>query len=443
MEEGDDTMDSKKCGLRVGYVLKVFPRISETFILNEILELERQGIEIDIFSLKPPTDPRYHGDLSRLRATATYLPAGEGSEGWRQIRSAWPPADVNPSRIGQAFLQALLMQDPAAPKLFTQALVLAGAIRKRGIQHLHAHFATSATSVAMMAAELAAITFSFTAHAKDIYHRSVDRDSVALAMKQAAFVVTVTDHNVSSLLDLAPACGDKVRRIYNGMSLECLQPAPWDVGYPPLIVSVGRLIEKKGFPYLVEACRLLKYRRRSFRCVIVGAGDKEQELRALIERLNVAEEVVLAGAMEHEAVLETIRRSTVTVLPCIVGEDGNRDALPTVLLEAMALGRPVVSTDLPGVTEIVDHGVNGFLVPQRDSRALAEALETVLEKPELQVSLGRASRTKAEGAFDLTRNVSVLAGLFGKAALPTVEQASVEAVGRASRVSSQGAVPIR
>jgi colanic acid/amylovoran biosynthesis glycosyltransferase len=440
-------MDSTKCSLRVGYVLKVFPRLSETFILNEILELERQGVEVDVFSLKPPTEPRYHGDLSRLRAAVTYLPAGEGSEAWRQIRSGWRASDFNASRVGHSFLQAVSMQDPTAFKLFTQALVLAGAIRSRGIQHLHAHFATSATSVAMMASKLTGTPFSFTAHAKDIYHQNADSDLLVAAIEEASFAVTVTDHNVASLSCLTPAAGHKVRRIYNGVSLERLQPGPGELQCPPVIVSVGRLIEKKGFPYLVHACRLLKDRRRLFQCVIIGGGDKEPELRDLIKRLELTEDVVLAGAMEHECVLKTIRQSAVMALPCIVGEDGNRDALPTVLLEALALGRPIVSTDLPGVTEIVDDGVNGALVPQRDSQALAAELETLLEDPDLRVSFGRAARLKAERAFDLTQNVAVLAGLFQEAARPQAALFQSVAAGIAASVapgaSSRGALPLR
>jgi colanic acid/amylovoran biosynthesis glycosyltransferase len=411
-------MDGENCGLKIGYVVKVFPRLSETFILNEILELERQGIEIEIFSLKPPTESRYHGDLSRLRAPVTYLSPAEGSETWRKIRSDCLSSDPDPFRVGESFLQAARLEDPTALKLFIQALVLAGAVRSRGILHLHAHFATSATSVAMMAHKLAAVTFSFTAHAKDIYHRDADLESLAAALDQAAFAVTVTDHNVATLSRITSAAYGKLRRIYNGVSLERLEPSPLALADPPLIISVGRLVEKKGFPYLIQACRLLKDRGRSFRCLIVGGGDREQEIRKLIEHLDLGNEIDLAGALPHEGVAAAIRESTVMVLPCIVGEDGNRDALPTVLLEAMALGRPVISTDLPGVTEIVDHEINGLVCPQRDSGALAEALMRILTEPGLAASLGRAARAKAEDQFSLARNAAELASCFRQAAAP-------------------------
>jgi colanic acid/amylovoran biosynthesis glycosyltransferase len=411
-------MDAEDGGLRVGYVVKVFPRLSETFILNEILELERQGIAVDIFSLKPPTEPRYHGDLSRLKASVTYLSSAEGSEAWRKIRADCLSADPDPYRVGESFLQAARLEEPTSLKLFLQALVLAEAVRSRGILHLHAHFATSATSVAMMAHNLAGVTFSFTAHAKDIYHRETDLQNLAAAFDQAAFAVTVTDHNVATLTQIAPGAYGKLRRIYNGVSLERLENSPLAAADPPVIVSVGRLVEKKGFPYLVQACRLLKDRGRSFRCLIVGSGDREQEITELIGQLDLDSEIELAGALPHEAVVAAIRQGTVMALPCIVGEDGNRDALPTVLLEAMALGRPVVSTDLPGVTEIVDHEINGLLCPQRDPSGLADALMRVLCEPGLAVSLGRAARAKAEDQFSLTHNVAELASCFRQAAAP-------------------------
>jgi colanic acid/amylovoran biosynthesis glycosyltransferase len=413
-------MDAENCSLRVGYVLKVFPRLSETFILNEILELERQGVKIDIFSLKPPTEPRYHGDLSRLRASVTYLSSAEGSEAWRKIRADCLSSDPDPFRVGESFLQAARLEEPTALKLFLQALVLAEAVRSRGILHLHAHFATSATSVAMMAHNLGAVTFSFTAHAKDIYHRETDLESLAVAFDQATFAVTVTDYNVATLTGITPAAYGKLRRIYNGVSLDRLEASPLKPSEPPVIVSIGRLVEKKGFPYLIQACRLLKERGRSFRCIIVGGGDRELELRELIAQLDLQNEIELTGALPHELVTTVIRQSTVMALPCIVGEDGNRDALPTVLLEAMALGRPVVSTDLPGVTEIVDHEINGILCRQHDSSGLADALMRVLSDPGLAVSLGKAARRKAEERFSLTCNVAELASCFRAAAAPLI-----------------------
>lgn len=400
----------------VGYVVKVFPRLSETFIVNEILELERQGISVEVFSLKPPADPRFHGSLGRLRAPVTYLPYLDGTETWRKVRADCLAAAPDAGSTGDAFLHAVRLRDPMGLRLFLQAISLAAAVRNHGIQHLHAHFATGATSVAMMAHLMEGVSFSFTAHAKDIYHNDVDTAALAEAVDRAAFAVTVTDHNVATLSELAPRARHKLYRIYNGLALDEFAPSPEPATESPVVLSVGRLVEKKGFPYLIEACRLLKDRGRRYRCVIIGAGERGAELRELTSRLGLTAEVGLAGAQSQEAVIEAIRESSMLVLPCIIGEDGNRDALPTVLLEAMALARPVISTDLAGVTEIVGHGETGLLAPQRDSAALARAIEELLDSRTLRDAYGRAGRRKAERLFNIRANVAELADLFRQAA---------------------------
>lgn len=397
---------------RVGYVLKVFPRLSETFILNEILELEAQGVAVDIFSLHAPNDPRFHGELSRLRAEITYLPRPDSSELWQKVWSRWNGDGLEPAAAGEAFVAALRRHVPDGLKQFLQALYLASEIHRRGISHLHAHFATSATSVALLAHLLSGVSFSFTAHAKDIYHREQSEASLAEALRRAAFAVTVTDYNAARLEQICPEARQKIRRIYNGIPVDRLLPAPPLENGAPTLVSVGRLVEKKGFPYLIEACRLLRDRGRTFCCLIIGSGERERQLRELIARLELTGVVRLCGAQSHESVVETIGAGDIMALPCIVGEDGNRDALPTVLLEAMALGRPVVSTDLEGVTEIVDHEQTGLLVPQRQSAPLAEAIDRLLRDPGLRERFGCAGRRKAEHLFSLRRNVGELAELY-------------------------------
>jgi glycosyltransferase involved in cell wall biosynthesis len=402
--------------LKIGYVLKVFPRLSETFVLNEILALEAKGVAVEIFSLNPPNDARFHGSLSRLRAGITYLPRGDFSEVWRTLRSEHRPFRLDPARIGEVFLRTMESNDPAAMKQFQQALALVAAVRGRGIIHLHAHFATSATHAAMLAHRLCGVNFSFTAHAKDIYAGGLDLAFLEEALERAAFAVTVTDYNVARLEEISPLARAKVHRIYNGMPLDSLDPKASPQADPPMIVSVGRLVEKKGFPYLIEACRVLRDRGQRFQCAIIGAGDRERELRRMITELDVESNVELLGALSHDAVLHAIARSSVVTLPCVVGDDGNRDALPTVLLEAMALARPAVSTNLEGITEIVDHGETGFLVPQRDSLALADSLQRLLADADLRRRFGAAARHKAERVFDLSRNVARLADLFENAA---------------------------
>ena len=399
-------------GLKVGYVLKVFPRLSETFVLNEILELERRGVEVEIFSLKPPTEPRFHGQLAQLQAPVTYLTRVDSGSSWQDVKSLTADLNCDATAVGTAFLKSLQEDGRDCLKLFPQALQLAALVRRQAIDHLHAHFASVATRLTVLAHILSGVSFSFTAHAKDIYHGEVKKDVLADALSRAAFTVTVTDHNVRTLKACANGASSNVRRIYNGVDLERFSPQPFPETQPSEIVSVGRLVEKKGFPYLIEACRLLKERGRGFRCTIIGTGIQEEELHHQIADLDLEDTVLLTGPRSSEKVMAAISRSVVMVLPCVVAQDGNQDALPTVMLEAMVLGRAVVSTDLPGVTEIVDDGLTGRLAPQRDSHALADAIDEVLLDAGLRERFGRAGRQKAERLFDLRKNVAELASLF-------------------------------
>ena len=398
----------------------MFPRLSETFVLNEILELEAQGVEVEIFSLTPPTDPRFHADLARLRAEITYLPRSSLAEIWGAAQAEYRAVPLDLPRAGAAFAHALHAADPDSLRLLLQGVLIARLDERRRLDHLHAHFATSATRVAMLAHLCSGIGFSFTAHAKDIYHRDADQSLLVEALERAAFAVTVTDQNLRHLQALGPA-GGNIRRIHNGVRLDALgkvrprPPVDPSRGRPRL-VSVGRLVEKKGFLYLVEACAILKGRGYRFQCRLIGRGPGEAAIREAIERFEVGDVVELLGAQPHDVVLETIAESDLMVLPCVVGQDGDRDALPTALLEAMALRVPVVSTDLEGVTEIVDHETTGLLVAQRDSASLAAAIQRFLEDAALRDRCGEAGRLKAERLFDLRTNVAQLAALFARAA---------------------------
>ena len=401
-------------GLKVGYILKVFPRVSETFVLNEILELERQGVEVKIFSLKAPSDPRFHGALGLLRAPVTYLARGDSGATWGETETR-QAAGWDGAATGAALLKCLEWEGRNGFKLFPHALLLAIEAERRGVQHFHAHFATLAARTARLASLISGRSFSVTAHAKDINHQDVSEGVLREIVERAAFVATVTDHNVGRLEKVNPLGLGTIHRLYNGIDLNRFAYEPPPLEEPPEILSVGRLVEKKGFPYLIEACRILKDRGRVFRCTIIGGGVEEQALRDRIAELSLGDVVRLAGVQSSEEVNAAMGRAALLALPCIVAEDGNQDALPTVMLEAMARGRPVVSTDLDSVNEIVDHLETGFTVPQRDSVALADAVERLLVDRDLRAAFGRAGRRKAERAFDLRSNVGRLRELFVEA----------------------------
>jgi len=390
---------------RVGYVLKVFPRLSETFVINEIRELERQRVAVSIFSLHAAADVP-HRLLATLRAPITRVDGlAEPSDAECRDESAG---------LRRRFPESAALGDRLLPRKYVKlAVQLARAARVAPVARLHAHFASRATHVTMLASVLLGVPFGFTAHAKDIYHDEVDPDVLRVKMRAADLVVTVTDYNRRALLsrgDTVPDLERKLVRLYNGIDLSLFHPA---VDRPPCrIVAVGRLVEKKGFPTLVQACSRLHARGTSFTCDVIGSGAQEALLRDMIGRLGLDGVVRLRGGLPLEDVAEEVRRATVVVLPCVVAADGNVDALPTVLLEAMGSGVPVVSSAISGVPEIVVDGETGYLVPPGDEAALADAIERVLQDPGAANRLGLAGRARAERLFDLRANVAKLRDLL-------------------------------
>ena len=265
----------------------------------------------------------------------------------------------------------------------------------------------------MLAGRLTGLPYSFTAHAKDIYHENVDTELLKEKIHGARFVITVSEYNRRHLAELAGEdLAGKIVRLYNGIDLNRFGTGSQARREPDLILAVGRLVEKKGFHHLVQACRLLQDWERPFKCVIAGEGQERTHLAQQISTLGLQDRVTLLGAQPQEKVIETMKRATVLVLPCVVSSTGDRDALPTVLLEAVAVGLPAISTSLSGIPEIIDHGKTGLLVPPDNPMLLAKAIVEVLGNPKLRERLAREGRSKAEEAFDIRKNVLVLKDLF-------------------------------
>jgi glycosyltransferase involved in cell wall biosynthesis len=398
--------------LRVGYVVKRYPRYSETFIVNEILAHEGAGLEMEIFSLRPPNDSHFQDLIAKVRAPIHYLWPEEGLKG----TFFWAALEETSAALPGVWPALETARGEEARDVY-QALLLAREARRTGIGHLHAHFATSATTVAQLAARLAGLPFSFTAHAKDIFHESVQPDDLRQKLNDAAAVVTVSDYNMEYLREMYGPAATRVQRIYNGLDLERF---PYQARYdrPPWIVAVGRLIEKKGFADLIEACAMLAGRGRPFGCRIIGAGPLETEFRAHIERLGLHTIVELIGPRPQCEIIQHIQQAAVLAAPCVVGADGNRDGLPTVLLEAMALGTPCVSTDVTGIPEVLHHGETGLMVPQHEPVMLAAALEQLLTNPALRERLAAQARRLIEAEFDIHHNSARLRAIFQVASQP-------------------------
>ncbi|HEU5249031.1 MAG TPA: glycosyltransferase family 4 protein [Thermoanaerobaculia bacterium] len=403
---------------RVGYVVKRFPRYSETFIVNEILAHEAAGVRIEIFSLRPPNDTHFQDSLSRVRAPVSYVPFSsvKAVEFWQAVEAA---AEVCPAVWSE--LHRAVGDDPHD---VYQALVLAREVAIREIDHLHAHFATTPASVARLAAFFAGIPFSFTAHAKDIFHESVRPADLARKLSEAQAVVTVSDYNAEFLRQSLGSAAARVRRVYNGLELVRFPYRdPQDRKLE--IVAVGRLVEKKGFGDLVAACSLLAGWGRDFRCEIIGTGPLQEDLARLVESHGLEEQVVLLGPRPRSEIIERVSRASVFVAPCVIGSDGDRDGLPTALLEAMALGTPCISTEVTGIPEVLHDGETGLLVRPGAWADLALAIARLLDDANLRVRLARAARRLIEREFDLERNAAQLRDVFDS--------------GRASRASATGA----
>lgn len=402
---------------RTGYVLKMYPRFSETFIVNEVLAAEAAGEDVEIFSLRPPADGRFHESLAQVHAPVTYL----RSSGLR-AGDVWASLGQAHSELGIAPCLDELLQASAVDAV--QALELARLVRDRGITHLHAHFASVATTVARLASLLTGVPFSFTAHAKDIFHDSVEPVDVARKLADASAVVTVSDYNLAFLRETYGQAADVVTRVYNGLDLERFaytSPAQ----RPAVIAAVGRLVEKKGFADLLDAVALLVADGREVAVDLVGAGPLEVALREQVRALGLQDVVRMPGPLPQGRVREVVQGAAVFAAPCVVGTDGNRDGLPTVLLEAMALGTPCVATPVTGIPEAVRDGETGLLVPEADPVALAEALGRLLDDAALRVRLAEQARALVEQEFDVERAAATLRRVFaGTAVRPTLTGAA-------------------
>jgi colanic acid/amylovoran biosynthesis glycosyltransferase len=400
---------------RVGYVLKCYPRYSETFIVTEILAHEAAGLPVEIFSLRPPTDGHFQDIISQVRAPVCYLP-----EEAPRVATFWAALEEASRDLPDLWSRLAAARGEAGRDVY-QAVLLAREVRRRGIDHLHAHFGTVATSVARLAAHLAGVPYTFTAHAKDIFHEAVDPDDLRRKLRDAAATITVSAYNLAYLRAAYAADAAAVVHLYNGLNLDLFPFAPADER-PPRIVSVGRLVEKKGLPDLIDACALLARRGHQVDCQIVGGGPLEEELRARITGHGLEGRVELLGPRPQRQVARLVQEAAVFVAPCVVGSDSNRDGLPTVLLEAMALGTPCVATDVTGIPEVVRDGETGLLVPQHAPKDLAAAIERLVAEPATRARLALNARRLIETGFDSRRNSARQREVFQTAARASVMQ---------------------
>lgn len=401
---------------RVAVVLKGYPRLSETFIAQEIRALEVRGVRMAIYSLRRPTDRATHPVHAEIEAPVTYLPEYLYRAPGRVLR-AWRLVRRRPGyRAALAAWLADLRRDPTANRgrRFGQALVLAAELPP-DIVHLHAHFLHTPASVTRYCALIRGLPWSCSAHAKDIW-TTPDWEKRE-KLDTCAWATTCTGANAMHLRALASEPG-RIELVYHGIDTARF-PAPGegragDGAQPPrpvTVLSVGRAVDKKGFDDLLAALATLPATLH-WRLEHVGGGPLLPQLKSLAKRLGIAERVTWLGAQSQHEVLVRYRAADLFALPCRVSTNGDRDGLPNVLMEAQSQKLPCVATAVSGIPELIEDGVTGMLVGERDRKALALALAKLIADPALRRRLGEAGFERTTRHFSMAVGADRLAARF-------------------------------
>ena len=395
----------------IGIVVKSWPRLSETFVLNEILGLERAGLRLHLYALMDPHESVAQAAVNEVQAPVNYLRTGTRADLRVLLTAQLTMLRTAPWRYLRTLGYMLVRRCywSTFVHLF-EAVQLVTLLREHGVSQVHAQFAHGPTSVAHFAYLLGDIPFSFTAHTRDIYLSAPDL--LAIKIAAARFVATCTGHNVAYLRALAaPADHAKIHLVYHGVATSRFYPVPVtkdreqdkETTVPIRMIAVGRLVEKKGYSYLIRACALLRQRSCCYTLTIYGSGPQREELAGLIDASGLGDVVQLQGACTQEELIAIYRAADLFVLAPYILESGDRDGIPNVLMEAMSVGLPVVATAVSGIPELIKHDQSGLLVPPCDEVALAEALERLLDPLHgcaLRARLGLSGRARMINHFD-------------------------------------------
>lgn len=402
---------------RLVYVLGEFPSVSETFILREMTALEQMGFHLLPLSMEVPADEPVHQEAEQfVGRTLRRPPPFSGYSLGGVLRTLLQ----RPLGLMSALLFTLrhLAGHPRYARelisAFLAACYFASKLKGRDARHIHAHFASYPATVGLLLAEICGSSFSLSCHAQDIFGTK----TILLPRKlgEADFVSVCTRHGLERLQRLhALSSSEKLHLLYHGIDVSRIEHLP-HIEYPlPMVLSVGRLVEKKGYPFLLQAAAILHGQGVQFELVIVGDGPMRNELERLAGGLGLRDKVVFAGHLTQEQLAHVYRRADAFCLGSIVDKDGDRDGLPNVILEAMAYGVPVVASNLSAIPEAVIDGETGLLAPPGSANELAAQLERVLSDPELRQRLIANARRKVEEDFDLHKNTVRMGALFAEA----------------------------
>jgi glycosyltransferase involved in cell wall biosynthesis len=421
---------SSSTGREVDLVVLVngFPRLSETFVLQELLDLERRGVRLLVMALSRPGEIVRQEALSRLRGRVEYVPERIAISRRRVARAHAALLRRRGAAYGAA-LADLVRAPDFAPRLLTRAVLLASRLTRLGSPPLYIHFAHKPGTVGRFAARLAGVPYALSAHAKDIW--LTPPEELAAKVQGARVVLTCTE---AGQTELARHSGGMtpVRLVYHGVDVEVDAGRRALLG-PPRVLSVGRLVEKKGYDVLIRAAALLRDRGAAFTVRIAGEGVEWPGLQRLVHEHDLGQHVTFLGPLSPAEVETEYESAMVFALACRQLPNGDRDGLPNVVLEAMARGLPVVSTTHGGAAEAVDDERTGLIATAEDPGALALALERLLTQPEFAARLGRAAAVSARERFDRELLLPAVAGALADAGLIEATVPATQAPGPEER----------
>lgn len=411
MKTNRELNQMQKKNKKIAYILSQFPETHETFILREIIELKNNNIDLALFSLKKCKDKVIHPQAQEYLRKIHY----SSLISLRIIGALFYFTWHKPIECIQLFHYLIRLNFSSLGFLIKSlaivpiSLYYAKLMRDLHITHIHAHWATIPTTSAVIISEILGIPFSFTAHAWDIFLKNPMLEE---KVHRAEFVATCTGYNKKYLDSLlGQKENNKIFLNYHGIDFDTLPEIRKDLDNN-LILSIGRLCEQKGFPYLIEACSMLRNKGHQFRCVIIGEGPDRNALTAQINELGLQEYVFLDGMKPQSYIFEMFNKARTFVLPCVISKNGDRDGIPNVMIEALAMYTPVISTTVSGVPEIIIDHVTGLAVESRNSTRLAGAIIEMLNNPDKCQIYAENGRKLVEEKFDIKKNVRELVSIL-------------------------------
>jgi glycosyltransferase involved in cell wall biosynthesis len=417
-----------KKNFKIAYTMSRFPKLTETFILYEILALEKMGVHVELYPLIREYQKVVHPEAAKMIPRAHFHPLFSLS----MYRAHWYYILHKPKAYFRVLFEMLMGTFGSfnffmgAMGIYPKTVVMAYKMERAGIDHLHAHFANHPAVAALIINRLTGIPYSFTAHGSDLH---VERKMLDKKVENSAFTVTISEFNKNVILD---ECGrqahGKIEVVHCGVNPDEFKP-DWQAkeSRPFQIVCIASFEEVKGHIYLLQACQLLNKKGLDFECHLVGYGPLKKQIIGQVKQMGLDERIIIHPPKARPEIIQIYAQSHVKVLPSVPTKQGKREGIPVVLMEAMAMGLPVVSSQLSGIPELVENGTAGILVGPRDAKAIAAALEQLYHDHELRLKMGKAGRERVIKDFNLPKNAKQLSKLFLSKFEPTNDEPRLEA----------------